>query len=44
VLTVDARTGMPVKSVLAARGNELSSLTSYQVSRVTLADIETGKF
>jgi hypothetical protein len=26
-----------------ARGNELSSVTSYRVSRVTLADIEAGK-
>ena len=35
---------MPVRSVMAARGNELSSVTSYQVSRVTLADIEAGRF
>jgi hypothetical protein len=44
VLTVNARTGMPLRSVMDARGNELSSVTSYQVSRVTLADIETGRF
>jgi hypothetical protein len=44
VLTVSARTGMPVESVMEARGSELSSVTSYQVSRVTLADIEAGKF
>jgi hypothetical protein len=44
VLTVDAKTGMPLKSVMDARGNELSSVTSYQVSRVTLAGIESGRF
>jgi hypothetical protein len=44
VLTVNARTGMPVRSVMEAPGNELSSVTTYQVSRVTLADIEAGKF
>jgi hypothetical protein len=43
VLTVDAKTGMPLRSVMAARGNELSSVTTYQVSRVTLADIEGGQ-
>ena len=44
VLTVNARTGMPLRSVMDARGNEPSSMTGYQVSRVTLADIESGKF
>jgi hypothetical protein len=43
VLTIDAKTGMPLRSVMAARGNELSSVTTYQVSRVTLADIEGGQ-
>jgi hypothetical protein len=38
------RTGMPVSSVMDARGNELSSVTSYQVSRVTLAVVEAGQF
>jgi hypothetical protein len=44
VLTVNARTGMPISSVMDARGNELSSVTSYQVTRVSMADIEAGKF
>jgi hypothetical protein len=35
---------MPVSSVMDARGNELSSVTSYQVSRVTLAVVEAGQF
>ncbi len=43
VLTVNAKTGLPLRSVMAARGNELSSVTTYQVSRVTLADIEGGQ-
>jgi len=43
VLTINARTGMPIKSVMDALGNEPSSVTTYQVSRVTLAGIKAGR-
>ncbi|MDH2426911.1 hypothetical protein [Sphaerisporangium sp. TRM90804] len=41
VLTIDARTGMPIRSVVGAQGAP-SSVTTFKVSRVTLADIEAG--
>lgn len=41
VLTVNARTGVPIKSVWAAKGTQPSSVTTFRVSRVTLKD---GKF
>jgi hypothetical protein len=44
VLTVSARTGVPVSSVFAAKGTEPSSVDTFQVSRVTLANVEAGKF
>lgn len=44
VLTIDAKTGSPVKFSSAADGNVSSSVQTYQVSRVTLTDIEAGKF
>ena len=44
VLTVSATTGMPIKSVFRAQGNVPSSVSTFQVSRVTLAGVEAGKF
>jgi hypothetical protein len=41
ILTVNARTGMPIKSVDPAQGTVPMSVDTYQVSRVTLAH---GKF
>ena len=43
VLTISARTGIPVSSVVTGRGMR-TSVETFQVSRVTLADIEAGKF
>jgi hypothetical protein len=43
VLTISAQTGMPVKSVMSVQGLGPSTDT-YQVSRVTMADIAAGKF
>ena len=45
VLTINARTGMPVSSWMGDLGPRVpSSVDTYQVSRVTLAGIEAGKF
>jgi hypothetical protein len=44
VLTINGRTGMPVKAVMPADGNVPSSVQTFQVSRVTLAGIEAGRF
>ena len=44
VLTVSAKTGMPVKSVFPAEGNLALDVQTFQVSRVTLAGIEAGRF
>jgi hypothetical protein len=44
VLTVSARTGMPVRSAFAAQGNVPSSVSTFQVTRVTLAHVEAGRF
>lgn len=45
VLTIDAKTGMPISSVVSDLGPQVpTSVETYQVSRVTLADIEAGKF
>jgi len=43
VLTVNARTGMPVKSVQPADGKVRGSVDTFRVLRVTLADAEAGK-
>jgi len=43
VLTVNARTGTPIRSVVTGRGMP-TSVETFQVSRVTLADIKAGKF
>ena len=44
VLTVNAKTGMPVKSVMPGHGNVASSVDTYRVIRVSLAGINAGKF
>jgi hypothetical protein len=44
VLTIDAKTGMPIKSVMYGHGDVPSSVDTYRVIRVTLADIKAGKF
>ena len=44
VLTVDARTGMPIKSVVNAGPDVPVSVETYQVSRVTLSQVKAGKF
>jgi hypothetical protein len=43
VLTINARTGMPISSVVRGRGMP-TSVETFRVSRVTLADIKAGKF
>jgi len=43
VLTVNAMTGLPVSSVSTTPGGP-TGVETYQVSRVTLADIEAGTF
>jgi hypothetical protein len=42
VLTISARTGMPIRSSVG--GLDPASLETYTVSRATLAGIESGKF
>jgi hypothetical protein len=44
VLTINATTGLPVSSVEPAAQGVPRSVTTYQVSRVTLANIAAGKF
>ena len=44
MLTVNAKTGMPVKSVMHGYGNVASSVDAYRVIRVTLAEINAGRF
>jgi hypothetical protein len=44
VLTINAKTGMPVKSVQPAHGNVRGSADTYRVLRPTLADVKAGKF
>ncbi len=43
VLTISARTGTPIRSVVTGRGMP-TSVETFQVSRVTVADVEAGKF
>jgi hypothetical protein len=44
VLTINASTGMPISSETGSPGQQPSSVTTYQISRVTLASIQAGKF
>ena len=43
VLTVNARTGLPISSVSTTSG-VAAAVETYQVSRVTLASIMAGRF
>ncbi|MEV7971440.1 hypothetical protein AB0O34_36415 [Sphaerisporangium sp. NPDC088356] len=42
-LTIDAETGMPIRSEVGAPGRKPSSVTTFKISRVTLADVQAGK-
>jgi hypothetical protein len=44
VVTINASTGMPISSVWGTPGQKYYSSDTFQVSRVTLADIKTGRF
>jgi hypothetical protein len=44
VLTINAKTGMPIKSVQPAYGNVKSSVDVFRVLRLTLADIQAARF
>ncbi|GAA4571551.1 hypothetical protein [Planotetraspora kaengkrachanensis] len=44
VLTIDAKTGMPIRSEVGAPGKKASSVTTFESSRVTVADVKAGKF
>jgi hypothetical protein len=44
VLTVDAKTGMPVKSAVKAGDGAPASVSTFKVSRLTLADAKVGKY
>jgi hypothetical protein len=43
VLTINAKTGMPISSVVTLP-QVATSVETYQVSRVTLAGVKAGKF
>lgn len=44
VVTINAKTGIPLSSASGIPGRQPSSTSTFQVSRLTLADIEAGKF
>ena len=44
VVTVNARTGMPISLVNGTPGQKYYSKTTYRVSRVTLASVRSGRF
>jgi len=44
VVTINARTGMPISSVDGTPGQKLYSSDTFKVSRVTLADVRAGRF
>lgn len=44
MLTIDARTGSPVRFSAAAGGGMQAAAATYRVSRVTLSDVAKGKF
>ena len=44
ILTINARTGMPIKSVVPADGNVAGSVDTFRVYRVTMANIRVGRF
>jgi hypothetical protein len=44
VVTINARTGMPISSVFGTPGQKLYSSDTFKVSRVTLAGVRAGRF
>ena len=44
ILTINATTGMPIKAVFPAFQNVPASVQTFKVSRVTLAQVESGTF
>jgi hypothetical protein len=44
VVTINARTGMPISSVYGTPGQKYYSAATFRVSRVTLAQVRTGRF
>jgi hypothetical protein len=44
VLTVNAQTGMPISAYFPAEGKVPADVQTFKVVRVTMADIEAGKF
>ena len=44
VLTINAKTGIPISSVSGIPGQKPSSVVTFRVSRVTVADIAAGDF
>jgi hypothetical protein len=44
VLTINARTGIPVSSVSGVPGQKPSSIVTFRVSRVTVAAIAAGRY
>ncbi|MBE1488245.1 hypothetical protein [Plantactinospora soyae] len=44
VLTINAQNGVPISSVVNDPNAETSTVQTFQVSRVTVADIRAGKF
>jgi hypothetical protein len=44
VLTINAKTGMPIKSVQPAHGSVRASVDTFRVLRLKLADIKAARF
>lgn len=44
ILTINAKTGMPIKAVMPGYQNVPQSVQTFQVLRVTLAQVKSGKF
>ncbi|GAA4596271.1 hypothetical protein GCM10023194_68040 [Planotetraspora phitsanulokensis] len=44
VLTINAKTGMPIRSAVGAPGKKPDSVTTFKASRVSVADVKAGKF
>jgi hypothetical protein len=44
ILTLNARTGIPLKYIARDAGHRPDTSVTYQVSRVTLADVAAGRF
>lgn len=44
ILTINAKTGMPIKAVMPGHQNVPQSVQTFQVLRVTLAQVQSGKY